>query len=137
MLVDRDAAPVVGDGEAVPLVERHLDAVGVPGDGFVHRIVEHFGGEVVECALVGPADVHARTAAHRFEPFEHLDRGTIVAFAIAGRQGVEQVVSGFGGHVRPIGCCDSGEQAVVAPYPQYQCRIVFAENRFPLFRSML
>ena len=79
MRVDRDAAAVVGDGQAVAGLERDLDAAGVAGDRFVHRIVDDLGGEVVERAGVGPADIHAGAAADRLEAFEHLDRGSVVA----------------------------------------------------------
>ena len=44
--------------------------------------------------VVGPADVHAGAAADRLEPFEHLDRGRVIAVAGAGLAGFEQV-----GHV--------------------------------------
>jgi hypothetical protein len=57
--IDRDAAAVVGDRQAVAFLQRDLDPVGMAGDGLVHRIVEHFGGEVVQRALVGAADIHA------------------------------------------------------------------------------
>ena len=43
------------------------------GDGLVHGVVEHFGEEVVQRALVGAADVHARPLAHRLEAFQYLD----------------------------------------------------------------
>ena len=96
MRVDRDAAAVVGDGQApvarAPSVD--LDAAGVAGDRLVHRIVDDLGGEVVERAVVGPADVHAGAAADRLEPLEHLDRGCVVAVGRGGRGGGEQV-----GHV--------------------------------------
>jgi hypothetical protein len=65
-------------------------------DRLVHRVVEHFGGEVVERALVRTADVHARTAANRLKPFQHFDGGTIVCFAGGGGKLVEEIV----GHVR-------------------------------------
>ena len=55
-----------------------LDAGGVAGDRLVHRIVDDLGGEVVERALVGAADVHAGAAADGLEPLEHLDRGGVV-----------------------------------------------------------
>ena len=97
MLVHRHAAAVVGDGQPVAFLERDLDAGGVAGDRLVHRVVEHFGGEVVQRALVGPADVHARPAADRLEPFEHLDRGCVVVAARGGGVG-EQIV----GHGRRL-----------------------------------
>ena len=92
MLVDRDAAAIVGDGEAVARTQRHLDAAGVPGDRLVHRIVEHLGGEVVQRALVGAADIHARPAADGFEPLQHLDRGGVVAFGRHGAGRSEEIV---------------------------------------------
>ncbi len=51
----------------------NLDAGGKPGDRLVHRIVERFGGKVMQRALVGAADIHAGAAAHRLQPFEDLD----------------------------------------------------------------
>ena len=77
--VDRDAAAVVADGQAVAGLELDLDAAGVAGDRLVHAIVDDLGGEVVERAVVGAADVHAGAAADGLEPFEHLDRGGVVA----------------------------------------------------------
>ena len=79
MRVDRHAAAVVADRQAVSGRELDLDAAGVAGDRLVHRIVDHLGGEVVERALVGAADVHAGAAADGLEPFEHLDRGCVIA----------------------------------------------------------
>jgi hypothetical protein len=95
VFIDRDAAPVVGDGDLARSAgcgfERDLDAVGMASDRFVHRVVEHFGDEVVQRALVRAADVHAGAAADGFEPFEHLDGRAIIAFlGAAGGQLVEQ-----------------------------------------------
>ena len=92
MLVDRDAAPVVGDGQAVAFLQRHLDAAGVAGDGLVHRVVEHFGGEVVQRTLVGPADIHPGPPPHRLQPLKHFDCGTVVSLGAGGGQFVEQVI---------------------------------------------
>ena len=80
--VDRNAAAVIGDGDIALVVEAHLDAVGVAGHRLVHGVVEHFGEEVVQGALVGAADIHARTFAHRLQPFEHLDGGGVVSGAL-------------------------------------------------------
>ncbi len=61
----------------------NLDPVGVACDGFVHRVVEHFGHKVMERAFIGAADIHAGAFADGFQPFEHLDRGGVVGL-IAG-----------------------------------------------------
>ena len=85
MRIDRDAAAVVDDGQPVARLQRHLDPVGMARDRLVHRIVEHFGGEVVQRALVGAADIHARPAADGLEPLQHLDRGGVVIGIGGGR----------------------------------------------------
>ena len=79
MRIDRDAATVVDDGQAVAGLQRHFDPRRVPRHRLVHRVVEHFGREMVQRALVGAADVHARAAADGLEPLEHLDRRGVVA----------------------------------------------------------
>jgi hypothetical protein len=84
MLVDRDAAAVVGDGEAVAGLEHTSIRVAMAGHRLVHRIVEHLGGEVVERPLVGAADIHARPPADRLQPLEDLDRGGVI---FGGRRG--------------------------------------------------
>ena len=73
MLVNRNAAAVVRDRESIAFVQCDLNTVGVACHRFVHRIVEHFGGEVMQRALVGAADIHAGAAAHGLEPLQHFD----------------------------------------------------------------
>ena len=93
MLVDRNAAAIVGDGQPVAGLERDLDPRGMAGDRLVHAVVEHFGGEMVQRPLVDAADIHARPPADRLQPFEHLDRaGVIVVGAARRRRAAEQVV---------------------------------------------
>ena len=97
MFIDRNAAAVIGDrqasGRSSFFLKRHFDPVGVAGDSLVHRIVEHFSGEVVKRAFIDPADIHSRPAADGFEPLKHLDCGTIIGFT-GGRlgQGGEEVI---------------------------------------------
>ena len=96
MLVDRDAAPVVGNGQPAGgtgfFLQRHFDAVGMACHRLIHRVVEHFSGEMVQGTLVGAADIHAGAPADGLEPLQHLDCGTIVGFPTSGRQLVEQVI---------------------------------------------
>ncbi len=85
MRVDGDAAAVVAHDDAAVLVQFELDPAGVPGDRLVHGVVEHFGDEMVERALVGAADIHAGVAAHRFEALEDLDvLGRVAVGALGG-----------------------------------------------------
>ena len=108
MVLDRDAAAVVDDGDVAVGAEMHLDAAGMAGDRLVHRVVDDFGEEVVQRVGVGAADIHARAAAHRLEPLQHLDVGGRIgrarrrlgrsALALGGgrRRVAEEVI--FGGH---------------------------------------
>ena len=73
-----NAASVVPDRDRVIRMQFHLDAIGMAGHGLVHRVVEHLCHKVVQGALIGAADIHARALAHRLEPFENLDRRGII-----------------------------------------------------------
>ena len=75
MWVDRNAAAIVGHGEEAVGLERDTDVVGVALDRLVHGVVEHLGEEVMHRLLVGAADIHAGSPAHRLEPLQHLDVG--------------------------------------------------------------
>ena len=53
--------------------QRAGDRVGVTCERLVDRVVDHFVDQMVQAALTGRADVHARALTHRLEPLEHLD----------------------------------------------------------------
>ena len=76
--VDRDAAPVVGDRDVTVGIQRDLDEGRVPGDGFVHRVVDDLGEEMVQRLVVGAADIHAGPPADRFQALEDLDGGRVI-----------------------------------------------------------
>ena len=85
MGVDRYAAAIVAYDDGAILVQLDLDAAGMAGHRLVHGIVEHFGGQMMQRPLVGAADIHAGPAAHRLEPFQHLDiLGGIARTRLAG-----------------------------------------------------
>src|SRR5690606_36243928 len=74
VLVDGDAAAVVGDGDRpAVLVEGDLDERGEPVGRLVDGVVDDLPDEVVEAGLPGASDVHARALADGLEPFEDLD----------------------------------------------------------------
>ena len=78
MLVDRDAAPVVGDGDGVIGVNGHLDMAAVTGQRLVDGVVDHLANKMVQAARARRADVHARTLADRLKPFEDLNVRAVV-----------------------------------------------------------
>jgi hypothetical protein len=92
MRVDRDAAPIVGNRQAIARFEQHLDTRRMARNRLVHGIVEHLGSKMVQRALVRAADIHAGATAHRLQPLQHLDRGGVVISGGCGRRGTEQIV---------------------------------------------
>jgi hypothetical protein len=83
MLVNRNAAPIVGDATRAVGEERDFDARAVPGHRLVDRVVDDFPDQMVQTARTGGADVHTGTLAHRVETLEHLNVfGGIVAAAL-------------------------------------------------------
>ena len=81
MRIDRHAATIIRDRQIAVFVEIDIDEIGVTGNGLVHGIIDDFGEQMMQRALVGAANIHARTAANRLQPFQHLDVGGIVIAA--------------------------------------------------------
>ena len=77
--VDRDAAAVVGDRDAVVRMQLDAHRVAEAGQRLVDRVVHDLVDEVVEAALAGGADVHAGPLADRLEALEDGDVGRLVA----------------------------------------------------------
>ncbi len=76
--VGRDAATVVLDPDPAVGLQRQHDPVAVTGERLVDRVVDDLPDQVVQAALAGGADVHARPLADGLESFEDLDRGGVV-----------------------------------------------------------
>ena len=97
--VGGDTAAVVGDGDRAVGVQRHLDQRRPSGQGLVHGVVDHLIDHVVQArAVVGVADVHARTLAHRVQALQHLDRVCAVVLGA----GVGLTVFGLVYHLNPL-----------------------------------
>ena len=64
------------------------------GHGLVHGVVEQLGDEVMQGALVGAADEHARAPADRLQALEHLDVGGGVVEADGALHALDKVVHG-------------------------------------------
>ena len=93
--VGRDAAAVVLDADTAVGQERDHDAVAVAGQRLVDGVVDDLPDQVVQPALTGRADVHARALADRLETLEDLDRGRVVLDAV-GRLGHRCCGDGLG-----------------------------------------
>ena len=88
--VHGNAAAVVDHGDRVVDVDDDVNFLGIAGQGFVHRVVDHLVDQVVQSHLARGADVHGRTKANRLKSFQNFD-----IFA-----GVAVVVSGHGENAR-------------------------------------
>ena len=73
LLVGRDAAAVVRDGDGVIFADPDIDTLTRAVHRLVDRVVEHFTDEVMKTPEIGRADVHAGPAADGLEPLEDLD----------------------------------------------------------------
>src|SRR5690606_2215714 len=77
-LAHRDAAAVVDHADAAVGHQRHLDVVGIAREGLVDRVVDDLLYEMVQAALTGRTDVHARALANRLKSFKDSDRTSVV-----------------------------------------------------------
>ena len=78
---DRDATAVVDDLDATVGEQGDLDLGGVAGHGLVDGVVDDLPDQVVQAALTGGTDVHARALANRLESLEDGDGGSAVVLA--------------------------------------------------------
>ena len=81
----------------------HVDLGGVPGHRLVDRVVDDLPDEVVQTALTGGADVHARTFADGLQPLENGDGFGAVflwSFLLLGSHGRKRPYSLMGVRLR-------------------------------------
>ena len=71
--IDRNAAPVVDDGDRVVDVDGDVDLIAEARERLVDRVVDDFVHQVMQPRLSGRPDVHGGALAHRFEALEDLD----------------------------------------------------------------
>ena len=104
VLIDRNAAAVVDDGDRTVDVNRDVDLVAEARQRLVDRVVDDFVDEMVQAGRPGRADVHRRPLADGLEAFENLDlvggilgdvRGDAMA-VVAGRRRRPSAAARFG-----------------------------------------
>jgi hypothetical protein len=71
--VGRDAAAVVDDADRIIEVDRDVDFGTEAGERLVDGVIDDLVNQVVQSGRPRGADVHRRTLADRFKPFEDLD----------------------------------------------------------------
>ena len=90
LLVDvgGDAAAVVEHGHRAVRVQGHLDDVAEAGQRLVDGVVGDLEHHVVQArAVLGVADIHARTLAHRIQALQDLDRAGAIILGTVLRRG--------------------------------------------------
>jgi hypothetical protein len=95
LVVHRDAAAVVDDGDRVVGVDGAVDARRVAGEGLVDRVVDDLIDQMMQAHVARGTDVHGRAQADGREAFEH--RNIFAGIASAG--GRRSGRSGHGGEV--------------------------------------
>ncbi len=77
--VGRNAPPVIAHGDRAVAVQHQFDAGREPGLRLIDGVVDDLEGHVVQAgAVVGVADVHARSLADGVQPFQDGDGGSVV-----------------------------------------------------------
>ena len=64
MLIHRHPAAIIRDSQAIAFLQTHLNARGMARHRLVHRVVENLCGEVMQSAIIRPADIHAGAATN-------------------------------------------------------------------------
>jgi hypothetical protein len=66
--VDRDASPIIADGDRFVGVDGYRHGIAIPGERLVDRVVDDLENHVVQAgAVIGVADVHPGAFPNRLE----------------------------------------------------------------------
>ena len=86
MDINRDAAPIINDGDTAITIQRDRNGRGETRLRFVHRIINDLKGHVMQArAIISVADIHARPFAHRFQPAQDGDGSAVIGFSFGAR----------------------------------------------------
>ena len=74
MLLSRDATPIITNAYGFIRVNNNIYLVAVSGQSLIDRIINNLEDHVVQaCAVIGVADVHARTLSYRIKALQNLN----------------------------------------------------------------
>ncbi len=80
VLADGHASAVIAHDDHAVRLDGDVDGGGMTRHRLIDRVVDDLPDEVMQAALIGRADVHARAASDRLEALEDLDAcGGVVA----------------------------------------------------------
>ena len=73
MQVNRNAAAIIGNGDAVVLMNHHVDIRAVACQRLIYGIVHYLINKMMQSTLRCAANIHARTLPDCLQPFQNLN----------------------------------------------------------------
>ncbi len=71
MHVSGDTSAIIRDRKVAVVMDVYIDVFGKPRNGFVERVIDDFGDEVVKSPFVSATNIHSGTFSDGFETFEN------------------------------------------------------------------
>ncbi|MPN18298.1 hypothetical protein SDC9_165658 [bioreactor metagenome] len=68
-----DTAPVIHNGDGIILMQGHVDLVGIAIGRFIDGVIDDLPKEMMQPALSGRTDVHARAHADGIQPLHNFN----------------------------------------------------------------
>ena len=95
VLLDGNAAAVVGDAHAAVVEQGDIDLVAVTGQGLVDGVVHDLVDQVVQATFTGGSDVHAGAFANRLQALQYRNLLRVVGRVGVCVAGLPGLVLGF------------------------------------------
>ena len=73
MRINRNPASVIGHGQKPAVLKLNGNDAGMACDSFIHRIINHFGKQMMQCFFICTADIHTWAAADRLKTLQHFN----------------------------------------------------------------
>ena len=91
MWINWNPTSVVPNCQRIIGVQFHLNAVRMPCNGFVHRVIKDFSDHMMQCTFIGAADIHARAFSDRFQTLQNLNGRCAIIVSLAVIQKISHV----------------------------------------------
>ena len=83
MVIYRDAAAIIFDGDASVHVDDHIDLFAIASQGLVHAVINYLVDQVMQPQGVCAADIHRGPAPDCLKAFKNLDLACVIARCFA------------------------------------------------------
>ena len=82
MRVHRNAAPIIAHHQPIIGFQRDLNAVGMAGHGFIHRVINDLGRQMMQRVFIRAANIHAGATPDGLQPLQHFNILGGIAFLL-------------------------------------------------------